>query len=266
MAMKDITGQRFGRLTALRPTTRNSSGSMMWECQCDCGNIVLVNGSSLRADASRSCGCLKNEKSRERMQDYKEKYYIDGTMTNRLSQKTCKTNTSGVVGVSYAPKRNRWKAYIDFRGKQYALGTYTDKNEAIEARKKAEAALHDKFLELYQQGEIPPDSPGFTDELIKFDFEQVLSRHKYEDHSSRQQGIPRRRKPKISDYVGVTFKHGKFWNATISHRNAKINLGNFETEVLAAQAYDEKAKELYGEHARLNFPEKKIDIAGSDIT
>jgi hypothetical protein len=31
-------------------------------------------------------------------------------------------------------------------------------------------------------------------------------------------------------------------------------LGSFRGEIAAAQAYDEAARELFGEHARLNFP------------
>jgi hypothetical protein len=33
------------------------------------------------------------------------------------------------------------------------------------------------------------------------------------------------------------------------------NLGGFRDEIAAAQAYDEAARELFGEHARLNFPD-----------
>ena len=31
-------------------------------------------------------------------------------------------------------------------------------------------------------------------------------------------------------------------------------LGSFHDEIAAAQAYDEAARDLFGEHARLNFP------------
>ena len=38
---RDITGQRFGKLTALWPTgMRGRGGSLIWHCKCDCGGEV----------------------------------------------------------------------------------------------------------------------------------------------------------------------------------------------------------------------------------
>ncbi len=37
--VKDITGQKFNRLTALKRTDKKQSGGYLWTCQCDCGNI-----------------------------------------------------------------------------------------------------------------------------------------------------------------------------------------------------------------------------------
>ena len=51
----DLTGQRFGRLTAL-----NYVGNGKWECKCDCGNIIQVfKGTLLRDNGTiKSCGCV----------------------------------------------------------------------------------------------------------------------------------------------------------------------------------------------------------------
>lgn len=40
----------------------------------------------------------------------------------------------------------KWIAYIDFQKKRYFLGVYSDKNEAISARKMAEQQFHDPIL------------------------------------------------------------------------------------------------------------------------
>ena len=61
----DLTGKRFGRLTALRPTEERKGTSVVWECKCDCGNIVFVSARNLRFDATRSCGCLRSERMSE---------------------------------------------------------------------------------------------------------------------------------------------------------------------------------------------------------
>lgn len=56
---KDVTGQRFGRLVALKRTGRQmKSGGYYWSCRCDCGNEPEIHVSKLTAGVTRSCGCL----------------------------------------------------------------------------------------------------------------------------------------------------------------------------------------------------------------
>ena len=59
--MKDLTGQRFGRLVARQPTEKRSGTSVVWECICDCGNTAFVKSQHLCNGRIRSCGCLKKD-------------------------------------------------------------------------------------------------------------------------------------------------------------------------------------------------------------
>lgn len=55
--MKDILGQHFGRLTVIaKAPSRN--GRSYWLCRCECGNEVIVRGTSLTSGNTKSCGCL----------------------------------------------------------------------------------------------------------------------------------------------------------------------------------------------------------------
>lgn len=57
--MKDITGQKFGLLTATKVTKKKAGdGSLIWGCICDCGNPYEANGSYLRNGTKTHCGCL----------------------------------------------------------------------------------------------------------------------------------------------------------------------------------------------------------------
>ena len=56
---KDITGQRFGRLTALYNTGEKTRGVFIWHCVCDCGNEKDVPISLLTSGGTTSCGCAK---------------------------------------------------------------------------------------------------------------------------------------------------------------------------------------------------------------
>ena len=62
----DLTNQKFGRLTVLRLTDQKTKNrGLIWECQCDCGNITNVPGYSLKNGTVQSCGCLRLERLRE---------------------------------------------------------------------------------------------------------------------------------------------------------------------------------------------------------
>lgn len=62
----DITGQRFGRWTALRPD-RSDGGRWRWVCRCDCGTVSSLRGAQLRFRDTQSCGCLSRETTRRLM-------------------------------------------------------------------------------------------------------------------------------------------------------------------------------------------------------
>jgi hypothetical protein len=56
----DLTGEKFGSLTALYSTGSNNQGNSMWLCECDCGNAVIVNSQNLKNGHTKSCGCRKS--------------------------------------------------------------------------------------------------------------------------------------------------------------------------------------------------------------
>lgn len=57
MRIVDITGERFGRLVALK-RVGSDGHSALWLCRCDCGNTKVVTLPHLRSGQTRSCGCL----------------------------------------------------------------------------------------------------------------------------------------------------------------------------------------------------------------
>lgn len=53
----DLTGQRFGSLTVVREVGTDSRHQVIWECQCDCGNVTQSTTGALRRGSKKSCGC-----------------------------------------------------------------------------------------------------------------------------------------------------------------------------------------------------------------
>ena len=84
----DITGQKFGRLTALKPTkNRNSKGSIMWLCECECGTIKEICITDLRNKGTVSCGCLRREKASQRVKEMTKEERFENTMKDLTGQR-----------------------------------------------------------------------------------------------------------------------------------------------------------------------------------
>ena len=60
-----LDGQKFGKLTVIRRVGSDSHGQSLWECKCECGNIIITRGNSLRQNMSKSCGCTRKKSLRE---------------------------------------------------------------------------------------------------------------------------------------------------------------------------------------------------------
>lgn len=57
---EDITGQKFGRLTAI-----NYAGDRKWLFKCDCGKEKIIRTNDVKSGRTQSCGCYGREKINE---------------------------------------------------------------------------------------------------------------------------------------------------------------------------------------------------------
>jgi len=145
---KDIAGMTFGYLTALEPTGTRNRKDLVWRCRCKCGNVVELPATRLLVGNTLSCGCLQKECFR-RMNKY-----IDNTSLRQALEEKVESRhaVSGYVGV--APKRDKWQAYITYKGKHYSLGCYTELEDAIKARARGKELVQEdamELLELYEE-------------------------------------------------------------------------------------------------------------------
>lgn len=147
-AFLNLTGQRFGRLTALQKLDeRDGKGSVMWLCRCDCGNTCTYSADSLVNQRNVSCGCYRTSVVLAKINE--RAHRIDGTCIERLecARRLRPDNTTGYVGISRT-KNGHYRASIGFKRKRYNLGTYEKLEDAILARKRGEE-MHTEFLEWY---------------------------------------------------------------------------------------------------------------------
>ena len=145
--LKDYIGKRFGQLTVTRYHGK-TEGAHRWECLCDCGNTTIVHQTLLQSGKTKSCGCLQATIIRDNMK------FVDGTSVTSLekaSTRLISSNSSGYNGVYLNKKTQKWIAQISFKGKTYYLGSYSKIEEAVTARKKAEARMYGEFLAQYRE-------------------------------------------------------------------------------------------------------------------
>ena len=157
----DLTGQRFGRLVAVKPTGERKGGCVVWKCKCDCGKCILVRTDYLMKGNTSSCGCLQSEETRKRLSGESGRKMIEKmiekdckelTRISMLTMKTSKSNTSGVKGVCWNKNVKKWTAQIKFQGKQIHLGCFDKLEDATLARKEAEEKYFAPILEKYNYG------------------------------------------------------------------------------------------------------------------
>lgn len=100
--LKDLTGQRFGRLTVIRRVedyiSPKGQRKPRWLCLCDCSKNVTVDGCHLRNGAIQSCGCYNDALKRSRAKH--------GLRKKRLYNIWC-----GIKSRCYYEKNNRYSSY-----------------------------------------------------------------------------------------------------------------------------------------------------------
>lgn len=100
----DRTGTRFGRLIAKRflgkPIGKTKPA---WECECDCGNIVIVTSSNLATGHTTSCGCYHSEVTAAVKRQYAKEDAAEYQIWRNVKQRTG----------TKAGKNSRWYSGVE---------------------------------------------------------------------------------------------------------------------------------------------------------
>ena len=84
---KNVSGQTFGRLTAVACVGKNVSGLNQWLCICSCGTESITLQKTLASGATQSCGCIADE----------------------LFRKNCVAFDTSIHGLSGTVEHKAWK-------------------------------------------------------------------------------------------------------------------------------------------------------------
>lgn len=115
--IKNLVGQRFGKLVVIKEGELSLEGRQLWICQCDCGNIHITNGRNLQNGVCQSCGCLtsKGEAEIEKiLQDNNINY------SKQYSFLDLKSDKGGLLRFDFAVFiDNKLSHLIEFQGEQH---------------------------------------------------------------------------------------------------------------------------------------------------
>lgn len=109
-------GNRYGRLIVLEKSDNyispNGNQAVMWKCLCDCGNVTIVHGNSLRRGLTISCGCFQKEQAANRSNDtYINKTFHYITVIDKLQ------------GHKPCSNESLWKCKCNLCQKEFVLPT-----------------------------------------------------------------------------------------------------------------------------------------------
>lgn len=123
---KDITNQKFGRLTAMEMTDERRHGEVVWVCKCDCGNEIKTRIGCLTSGSSKSCGCWKKDRMNKHDMHGTSFYNIWQNIKQRCFDKNHhKYPNYGGRGIGVC---DRWKSFDNFKEDMYDSYLVHEKN------------------------------------------------------------------------------------------------------------------------------------------
>lgn len=196
-------------------------------CQCECGTILCVACDSLVYGNGKSCGCYKSERASQ----LKTKHGLSGDRIYSIWK-----------GMRDRCENPRSPAYEEYG----ALGIIICEEWRSSVRSFFSWAISSGYSDGLEIDRIDPFGDYCSSNCRWVtESQQMMNRRKDRQYAG---------KPTSSSYKGVRMLHGK-WEARICASGQRITIGHFSSEIEAAKAYDSHAVSIFGEFARLNFPE-----------
>lgn len=168
-----MTGQQCGRLLVLwRWPEKSKNKKALWFCLCDCDNIAVVDGTSLRNENTRSCGCLSRDTTSAIMKIKSFKHgHSGGSKKTNLASGTYRSWTS-MRSRCTNPKTTQYENYGG-RGITFCEHWNSFENFLADMGERPEGTTLDRFPN--KNGNYEPKNCKWSDPQ-----EQVNNRRQYQ--------------------------------------------------------------------------------------
>lgn len=108
----DLTGQKFGKLTAVCRVGRDSGYRSIWLFRCECGGTVEALGSNVSRGITSSCGCLRIKNNWKHGKSYTPTHTVWLSMRQRCSNaRNPAYKNYGGRGIKVC---ERWETFANF--------------------------------------------------------------------------------------------------------------------------------------------------------
>jgi hypothetical protein len=216
----DLAGKRFTRLLVIK-RIENFGINSYWECLCDCGKVKNIIGVSLTRGLTRSCGCYLKDIKRLGGTHYKANHTLYRTYYAMVMR--C-TNVKDA-------------AYQNYGGRGIRI-----------------CARWLESFEKFYEDVVDGWKPKLQLDRIDNDGDYCPENCRWVTRRQNQwnKGAGRKGASKFKGVYASKRKSGNKWQAQIKKGDEVYCLGAYDSEVKAAKAYNDAAKQLFGEYAYLN--------------
>lgn len=232
--IKDLTGQKIGKLTVKELQGVDKNRKALWLCQCECdGNIKIYKGILLINGHVKSCGCLRKDK------------------ISKMKKKYNTYDLTGIYGIGYTFKGEEF--YFDLEDYDLIKECcwYLDPHKYVITRKnKSLIRMHRLIMNVTENEDI--------DHIFHINYDNRKSELRIVNDSQNQMN-EKLQKNNISGVTGVCWVKSKGkWKAQIGVNNTNIFLGYFNSLNDAINTRKEAEEKYFGEYSYNNSMKKKL--------
>lgn len=131
--MKDVTGNKYGRLVALAFTRFDVAKRQYWWFLCECGERKELRLDHVKSGRSTSCGCYQRESVGERFSTHGQTNSVEHTTWTNMRQRCLNPNNTdyhryGARGITVCERWNSFENFLEDMGPKPALEYTIERN------------------------------------------------------------------------------------------------------------------------------------------